>query len=77
MNSEGRRVGTTPPGANRCTTLGNMNASTEEAVANERPAFEAIVLIVLLPIARSKFSVLIGLGLPPSQEDTESPKPAC
>jgi hypothetical protein len=57
--------------------LGNMNASTEEAMGTERADFEAIVLIVLLPSALSRLSALIGSGVPLNQEDTESPMPAC
>src|SRR5271154_1515776 len=55
-NSAGRWVGTTPPGASLCTTLGSRNASAEAAVAAESPARAAIVLMALLPSALSTLS---------------------
>src|ERR1700722_3746436 len=58
-NSDGRFVGSTPPGASLCTTFGSMNASAEAAEAAESPAREAMVLIALLPRAFSHLSALV------------------
>jgi len=72
MNSKGNREGTTSPGV--WISFGSMKPRAEAAVENERPTFEAMLLMVSDPNARSSCSAPTAFALPLSQEDTVSPQ---
>src|SRR5262249_15276497 len=76
LTHAGRRLGTTPSGVRRSTTLGIMNANAEATALRGALTCDAMLLTVSPPIALSTCSGVTGVFEPRlTQDETVSPRP--